>query len=106
MGMGVGFAGPPGSQQYETLTWFSLFIFGWGHSWTEWRRRMDGFLLDWAAVIIRGLVNHYQPSCAVSSPPQRSTWAMHNSIRMGVDNVCLCDPATSFYDMHLNSHPR
>jgi hypothetical protein len=35
MGMGVGFAGPPGSQQYETLTWFSLFIFGWGHSWTE-----------------------------------------------------------------------
>lgn len=30
MGMGVGFAGPPGSQQYETLTWFSLFIFGLG----------------------------------------------------------------------------
>jgi hypothetical protein len=26
---------------------------------------MDGFLLDWAAVIIRGLVNHHQPSCAV-----------------------------------------
>ena len=79
---------------------------------------MDGFLLDWAAVIIRGLVNHHQPSCAVGEresitrisielpPPQRSTWAMHNSIRMGVDNVCLCDPATSFYDMHLNSHPR
>lgn len=32
MGMGVGFAGLPGSQQYETLTWFSLFIFGWGHT--------------------------------------------------------------------------